>query len=167
MWNNTHFTLSTLPGTTQSFGTYLLLSSSPNNIFHIKHQWPKANHSKAYCSRSDGPSCLGNTCGCLGIRVQLGTGCSFLKAIGRSPDELLTQYPNWDNPPSFCISIWITRPSILMIRTFQRGFFSPAACPTRFCPFAERALLSVRLSNLKNRLWGEFQSPAAEITYFI
>ena len=51
------------------------------------------------------------------------------------------------NPPSFCISPWITRPSILMIRKFQR-----VPHPQRtniILSIAEKALLFVRLSDLR------------------
>ena len=83
--------------------------------FTLSTSGPKLTIAKSYCIRSDGPSCLVIFFfffGCLGIRVQLRTGCSFLKAIGRSPYELLTQYPNWDIlPPSAYLSELLGHPS--------------------------------------------------------
>lgn len=142
----------------QSFSKYLLPSSSPKNIFHIKHQWPKANPSKVYGSGSDAPSCLGNFFGCLGISVQLGTGCSFLKATAKINLWIINKIPKLRHPPSFCISIWITRPSILMIRKFQRGSPLHPTPSNMILSTAERALLSVMLSNLRTDCGGNFRA---------
>ena len=47
-----------------------------------------------------------------GIRLQLGTGSSFLKATGRPPYELLTQYPNREIlPPSAYLPELLGHPS--------------------------------------------------------